>query len=89
MNLFVVGWSSRRAPDPRRAEAAVRDLASALPFLDGAEVGMWHAPSGAAAAAWASDPPDPGSRIGYAGAEGERLVLWAGRPVRWEPAGGA
>jgi len=89
MNLFVVGWSSRRAPDPRRAEAAVRDLAGALPFLDGAEVGTWHAPSGAATAAWASDRPNPESRVGYAEIEGERVVLWAGRPVRWDPAGRA
>jgi hypothetical protein len=89
MNLFVVGWSSRRAPDPRRAEAAVRDLAGALPFLDGAEVGTWHAPSGAAAAAWASDPGEPPSPVSYAAAEEERLMLWAGRPVRWDAAGGA
>ncbi len=89
MNLFVVGWSSRRAPDPRRAEAAVRDLAGALPFLDGAEVGTWHAPSGAAAAAWASDPVESASPVAYAGVEEERLMLWAGRPVRWDAAGGA
>ncbi len=88
MNLFVVGWSSRRAPDPRRAEAVVRDLTGALPFLDGAEVETWHAPSGAATAAWASDPEDPASPVGYARVEGERLVLWAGRPVRWDHAGG-
>jgi hypothetical protein len=83
MNLFVAGWSSRRAPDPRRAERAVRDLVGALPFLDGAEVRAWQAPSGAATAAWAASWP------GYATAEGAHLALWAGRPVRWEPAGPA
>jgi hypothetical protein len=78
MNVFVIGWSTRLAPDPRRAEGAVAGTVRALPFMPGVEVRTWHAPSGGAVAAWAAGSDE------YAGVEDSRLVLWAGRPLRWE-----
>ena len=82
MNLFVIGWGCSRAPDPARAEAAVRDLADALPFFRSVQVGGWRSPSGALVAAWT---PAAGPYVGA----GDGLTAWAGRPVSWDPEGRA
>lgn len=81
MNLWVIGWSASLAPDPRQAGDAVRALVDAVPFLPGAEVTTWQAPSGGAVAAWAADAGGPAR---YVEAGDSRLALWSGRPVRWE-----
>jgi hypothetical protein len=81
MNLWLVGWSSSLAPDPRRAEAALPGLLGGLPFLRGVAVERWQAPSGGAVAAWAAHP-----EASYVDAGEGRLALWSGRPVAWESA---
>ncbi|MDQ4040765.1 MAG: hypothetical protein M3141_03345, partial [Actinomycetota bacterium] len=73
MNLWVIGWSAAAAPQPGRAREAVSRLLAALPFLRGAAVSDWRAPSGAFVAAWAAHPGVP-----YAEAAGDRLSLWSG-----------
>lgn len=84
MNLWAIGWSAALAPDGRRLRAAMDGVLEALPFLPGAELRFWQAPSGAAVAAWAADEGPA-----YAGAGDARLTLWSGRPVAWQDSAGA
>lgn len=94
MNLFLVGWSAalsgRRpgAADPEGLQAADRAAAvlEALraPFFADEAVERWTAPSGRAAAAWLSHAPERLGGVRYAAAEGGRLALFAGRPIRWQ-----
>lgn len=79
MNLWVIGWSGSLAPDPRRAESAVREFTGALPFAPSPDPAVWQAPSGAAVAVWSAHPGP-----GYVEAGEARLGLWSGRPIRWE-----
>ncbi|MDX6650442.1 MAG: hypothetical protein QOJ97_2393 [Solirubrobacteraceae bacterium] len=84
MNLWVLGWSTGRAPDPRRARDAVADALDPLPFLKDVPVRGWQAPSGTAVAAWAAD-----AGPAHVEAAQTRLALWSGRPIRWEAGGRA
>ncbi|HVE68484.1 MAG TPA: hypothetical protein VNB64_07890 [Solirubrobacteraceae bacterium] len=84
MNLWVIGWSGKRAPDPERAESAVRGFVEALRFPPSPDVGTWQARSGAAVAAWSAHPGVPYVETGE-----DRLELWSGRPIRWEAGGRA
>jgi hypothetical protein len=75
VNLFLV------CPEGDAA-AAVGSVAAELPYLDGAAVEQWRAPSGRAVAAWVAHPPERVGGARYADASAERLSLSAGLDPR-------
>lgn len=83
MNLFAVGWSSQRRIDAASPTRALSELLEQLPFLPGARIEGWTAPSGFAAAASAAHAPEQTGGVRYARFEPERMALFSGRPFRW------
>jgi len=83
VNLWVLGWRADGHVDAPAAAAALRDLLSRVGFLEPGSVETWRAPSGRAAAAWASHPAKQTGGVRYVHAEPGRIALFSGRPIRW------
>jgi hypothetical protein len=83
MNLWLLGWRAEGRVEAATAVEALRGLLARAGFLDPETVEGWTAPSGRAAAAWASHPAEQTGGVRYVDAHESRIALFAGRPIRW------
>jgi hypothetical protein len=89
VNLFLVGWAPGSSLPPALPGRVIASFLADVPFLPGAPVETWAAPSGRAVAAWASHDAEQVGGVRYVHAAERGLALFAGRPVAWSGDGRA
>ncbi|HEV7459580.1 MAG TPA: hypothetical protein VGN78_03505, partial [Solirubrobacteraceae bacterium] len=88
MIQFVLGWRAAGGVDADPAADALAGVSAREGFLDPARLRRWRSPGGHAAVAWVAHDPAQLGGVEYVHADENRLALFAGRPVRWDAAGG-
>lgn len=78
MNLFLF---VRGAVDADAAAEALGSVAADLPYLDGASLRTWRAPSERATLVWMAHPPERVGGVEYVRARERAVSLFAGRPL--------
>src|SRR4051812_38161602 len=83
MIVFVIGCRPGGALAAGPAASAIASLLAELPFLRGAPVREWAAPSSRFALACAAHAPGDVGGVRYVHEEARGVALFAGRPIRW------
>ena len=87
--MFVIGCRPSGGLRPESARAALSSLLADVPFLPGATIDDWAAPSRRFALAWSAHDPAEVGGVRYVHTEDRRVALFAGRPIRRLDGGGA